>query len=459
MLNRQGRLRWAATHLMTSASRRTLFALDGLNFLLADVQAGMGPFLAMYLAAHAWNEQRVGLALMVCSVAGILTQAPAGGLVDSTRSKRALVAVAVMALATGAMVIAWMPSLWPILGAQVLIGGVSSVFVPAVCAMSLGIVGRASFDARQGRNQTFNSIGNVVAAIAMGVLGDHVSNQSIFFFVAALAVPAILVLRLIRPEEIDYDLARGAGDGDKGRKAGSIRGLLRDRTILTFLVCALMFHLANAAMLPLLGETLTRIQGKSSMLFMTECVVTTQIVIASLASWSARKARTWGRKPLLLLAFAVLPIRGVLYTLTTDTASLVAIQVLDGIAAAIFSVVSVLVIADLTRGTGRFNLALGATTTAVSIGAALSQLLAGCIAHHASPNTGFLFLAGMASAAFAVLYRFMPETRNARPAFEARPTTIVVDSAAQIADGPGRAAWQESDGLRGGPRRIPDCGL
>jgi MFS family permease len=375
----------------TSPSRRTLRGLDWLNFLLADVQTGVGPFVAIYLAGYRWDEQSVGLALTVGGIAGILTQTPAGALVDFLRSKRALVAVGVVALAAGALLIALFPSFWPVMAAQVLVGGTSSVFVPAICAMSLGIVGRAAFDTRQGRNQTFNSAGNVTAALSMGLLGYLVSNRSIFFFVVALAVPTIFVLLLIRPAEIDYEVARGANEGEKAGKAESVWVLFKDRPLVLFLVCAVMFHFANAAMLPLLGELLAKGQGRSSMLFMSACVVTTQFVIALIASWSGRKAGTWGRKPLLLIAFAVLPIRGVLYTLTSNTALLVAIQVMDGVGAGIFGVMSVLVIADLTRGTGRFNLTLGAISTAVGIGAALSQVIAGSIVHHAGYRTGFLF--------------------------------------------------------------------
>jgi predicted MFS family arabinose efflux permease len=378
----------------------------------------VGPFLAIYLAGYKWDEERVGLALTVGGIAGILTQTPAGALVDSLRSKRALVGVGVAALAAGALLIALFPSFWPLMGAQVLIGGTSSIFIPAICAMSLGIVGHAAFDTRQGRNQTFNSAGNVTAAVLMGLLGYLVSNRSIFFFVVVLAVPTILILLLIRPTEIDYRLARGATDGEKGGRAESVWVLFRDRPLVIFLVCAVMFHFANAAMLPLLGELLAKGQGRSSMLFMSACVVTTQFVITLLSSWSGRKAGTWGRKPLLLIAFGVLPIRGVLYTLTSNTELLVAIQVLDGIGAGIFGVVSVLMIADLTRGTGRFNLTLGAITTAVGIGASLSQVIAGGIVHRVGSHAGFLFLAAVASAALAILYFFMPETRNIRSARE-----------------------------------------
>jgi predicted MFS family arabinose efflux permease len=391
-------------------SARTLRGLDWLNFFLADVQSGVGPFLAIYLAGYEWNEQQVGLALMVGGMAGIVTQTPAGALVDYLQSKRALVAVGVAALAAAAMVIALLPSFWPVMAAQLLIGGTSSVFGPAICAMSLGIVGRKLFDIRQGRNQTFNSAGNVTAAVLMGLIGYTISNRGIFFFVAVIAVPTVLTLLLIRPDEIDYELARGARDGDDDNKPAKVWELLKDRPLIIFLICAVMFHFANAAMLPLLGEMLAKGQGRSSMMFMSACVVTTQLVITLIASWSGRKAGIWGRKPLLLLAFGMLPIRGILYTFTDRTALLVAIQILDGIGAGIFGVVSVLVIADLTRGTGRFNLTLGAVTTAVGIGASLSQVIAGGIVHHFGSSAGFLFLATIASAAFAILYFLMPET-------------------------------------------------
>ena len=393
-------------------SARTLRGLDWLNFFLADVQSGVGPFLAIYLAGYAWNEQRVGLALTVGGIAGILTQTPAGALVDRLRSKRALIAAGIVALAVGALLIAFVPTFWSVMSAQVLIGGTSSIFGPAICAVSLGIVGHRLFDHRQGRNQTFNSAGNVVAAVSMGLLGHFISNRSIFFFVFVLAFPTILSLLVIRPDEIDYRRARGAKEGDEDGKPVEPHALLKDRPLIVFLVCAVMFHFANAAMLPLLGEMLAKGQGRNSMMFMSACVVTTQLVVTLLASWAGRKAGTWGRKPLLLIAFGVLPVRAVLYTLTHHTYELVAIQVLDGVAAAIFGVVSVLVIADLTKGSGRFNLTLGAIGTAVGIGASLSQVIAGSIVHHFGSNVGFLFLAAVAAAALGILYFFMPETRD-----------------------------------------------
>jgi MFS family permease len=399
-------------HSAAEPSRRTLLGLDWLNFFLADVQTGVGPFLAIYLAGYRWNEERIGLVLTIGGIAGIVTQTPAGALVDRLRSKRALIAGGILALAVGALLIAFVPVFWSVISAQILIGGTSSIFAPAICAISLGVVGHRLFDRRQGRNQGFNSAGNVVAAVAMGLLGYYVSNRSIFFFVVFSTIPTVVALLMIRPDEIDYEGARGGEKaGEDGEPVG-MRALLQDRPLLIFLVCAVMFHFANAAMLPLLGEMLAKGHGRSSMMFMSACVVTTQLVMTLLASWSGRKAGTWGRKPLLLIAFGVLPIRAVLYTLTRRTGELVAIQVLDGVGAGIFGVVSVLVIADLTEGTGRFNLTLGAISTAVGIGASLSQVIAGAIVHHAGYRTGFLFLAIVASAAFGILWFFMPETRH-----------------------------------------------
>jgi predicted MFS family arabinose efflux permease len=394
------------------ASRASLRGLDWLNFFLADVQSGVGPFLAIYLAGSGWNEQTIGIALTGGGIAGIIAQTPAGALADRMHSKRALIAVGVIALAVGALIIALYPAFWAVMAAQTLIGVSSSVFGPTVVAISLGLVGRELFDRRQGRNQTFNSAGNVVAAVSMGLIGYFLSNRGIFFFVVAFTIPTLWALARIKAKEIDYAVARGSNDSGQLTGSSSIAHLLKDRRLVIFLTCAVLFHFANAAMLPLLGEMLSKGHGRSSMMFMSACVVTTQIVVTLLASWSGIKARQWGRKPLLLIAFAVLPLRGVLYTLTNATSSLVAIQILDGIAAAIFGVVSVLVIADLTKGTGRFNLTLGAVTTAVGIGAALSQSIAGGIVHRFGYHAGFLFLAVVAAAAFILLWTAMPETRD-----------------------------------------------
>lgn len=385
--------------------------LDWLNFFLADIQTGVGPFIAIYLAGLKWDEQMVGIALTVSSIAGILMQTPAGALVDQVHHKRALTACAVTLMSGASLMMAFFSQLWPIMIGQAVTGGVASVFVPAVCAMSLGIVGHEVFDARQARNQMFNSAGNVVAALAMGLLAYCVSDRSIFFFIAFLALPTLASLWAIDARAIDYARARGSCATAGDSKPTRLRELMKDRPLAVLLVASVLFHFANAAMLPLLGEMLGKGKGRASMIFMSACVITTQLVITFVSPWAGKFASKWGRKPILLLGFAVLPLRGLLYTLTDRTPFLIGIQILDGVGVGIFGVVAVLMIADLTRGTGRFNVTLGAISTAVGIGAALSQTIAGGIVHHWGHRAGFSFLAGVAMLAVLMLWRWMPETR------------------------------------------------
>src|ERR1700730_8116578 len=235
-------------------SIQSLRGLDWLNFLLADLQTGVGPFLAIYLADYSWNERRGGLALTIGGIAGIASQTPAGALVDRLKSKRVLIALGVIALAIGALLIAFYPSFWPVVTARALIGAMSSFFMPAIAAISLGIVGHKLFSLRQGRNQTFNSAGNVVAALAMGLIGYFISNRGFFFFVALLAIPTILSLLLIRADDIDYSLARGARDSEDDGNPARVLDLIEDRPLMILLCCAVMFHFANAAAAPVLGQ-------------------------------------------------------------------------------------------------------------------------------------------------------------------------------------------------------------
>jgi MFS family permease len=395
-----------------TVSRRSLLALDGLNFFLADAQTGVGPFVAIHLAsARHWDDQRVGMALSVAAIAGVLAQLPAGALVDWTRRKRALVGIGVAALVVSALLFAFVANFKAVVVAQVLLGGFGALFVPSLNAITLGLVGPRLLDWRVGRNQAFNSAGNVFAAVVMGFVGFFLSTRAIFLTVIVFSIPTLLSLALIRPEEIDYERSRagkvGANDGTAG-----LRALLTDSRLVIFVACVFLFHFANAAMLPQLGEMLARGHGRQSSLFMGACVVVTQITISLIAVWVSRKSRSWGRKPLLLAGFGVLPIRGVLYTLTAYAPLLVAVQVLDGIANAIFLVVGVLVVADLTRGTGRFNLMQGALGVAQGLGAAASTTFAGIVVHHYGYHAGFLSLAGIALAACVLLWLCMPETKS-----------------------------------------------
>jgi MFS family permease len=226
----------------------------------------------------------------------------------------------------------------------------------------------------------------------------------------------LLSLFAIDGKQIDYARARGAVAEQGQSNAEGLSALLKDRILLYFLATAFLFHLANAAMLPELGEMLSKDNVKAAAPFMSVCIIVTQVVIAISAAWIGRRAGANGRKPLLLLGFGVLPVRGVLYTLTHAVGALIAIQTLDGVANAVFGVVSILVIKDRTQGTGRFNVAAGSLATMVGIGAALSTAIGGALIQHLGYRASFLGLAGIAVLAFLLLWLAVPETLNTKKA-------------------------------------------
>lgn len=385
-------------------------SVEWLNFFLADVQTGLGPFLAAYLASSGWNPGSVGHALTFGGLITVAMQTPAGAVVDAVHHKRMLVAVNLGVLVCGAFLLMGRLSTLSVYGAQLLIGGAAPFLGPTVAAITLGIVGAKAFDRQFGRNQAFNSAGNVFTALLIAYISYKFGYRAIFAVAVVMAIPTALSVFAIDGKQIDYARARGAlGDGKKVAAEG-LSALLEDRVLLCFLTTAFLFHLSNAAMLPQLGEMLSRDNPKAAAPFMSACIIVTQVVIAISAAWIGRRAVVTGRKPLLLFGFGVLPVRGVLYTLTHAAGALIAIQVLDGVANAIFGIVSILVIKDRTQGTGRFNLAAGALATMVGIGAAFSTTVGGELIQRLGYRASFLGLAGIALVAFALLWVSVPET-------------------------------------------------
>ena len=390
------------------SSTRSMRGLDGLNFFLADVQTGVGPFVAIVLASQGLGARAIGVALTFGGLAGVLSQVPVGAWVDATRHKRALLAGALLATAAAAIVLALGPGLPLIFAAQALHGASTSVMGPAVVALSLGMAGRGKLGQRLGRNRQFDSAGNLASAAFMGLAGYAMSPIAIFWVTAILTLPALGAVALIDPRDIDDAAARGSAPGGPPAR---IADLGTNREFLVFMACAVLFHFANASMLPLLATVLARGKARQSSLLLSCCIVMTQVVVVLVAPWCGRQAERWGRRPLLLLGFAFLPLRGVLFSVATRPALLVAIQVLDGLAATVFMIVAPLVVADVTRGTGRFNVAQGAIGTATAAGAAVSTTATGYVVDRFGEAAGFRGLATVALFALVLLVVAMPETQ------------------------------------------------
>jgi len=389
-----------------------LRGLDLFIFFVADVQTGFGPFVSVYLTTQKWTQTDIGLVLSAAGFVSLIAQMPGGALVDAARSVRMVAGIAVSAICLAALAYAFHPIFPIVLGAAVMHAGASCVLGPAIAAISLGLVGHAGISDRLGRNARFASIGNALAAGAMGACGSLLSARAVFIVTVFLLVPALLALRTISAAEIDPERAHGSGP-QRPRRRIRPGALMQNRPLLIFAGCILLFHLANSAMLPLMGSALTMRSSHWAPLLIAACIVVPQFVVAAMSPWVGTKARLWGRRPLLIVGFAALPIRGLLFATVTNPSLIVVVQVLDGVTAAVFAVMVPLIIADLTRGTGHFNLGQGIVGTATGIGASVSASLAGNISDHFGSHASFAGLASIGFIGLLAVWFLMPETRDA----------------------------------------------
>ena len=388
-------------------------SLDAINFLLADVRGALGPYLNVFLVTQQhWSQEAVGLVTTIGGLLGLVVQTPIGAAIDATRAKRGAIVLALAVLAIGAAVIFAAPQFWPVLAANTLMAVVGDVFGPAIAALTLGIVGRAALARRMGRNSAFDHAGNVAIALLAGAVGWAFSQRAVFLLVPLFAALATAATLSIPASAIDHERARGADrEPHQSEDGTSSWGVLMEcRPLVIFACCVLLFHFANAPLLPLVGQKLAIANPHWATAMMSSCIVAAQLVMLPIAVLVGHTADSWGRKPLFLIGFGILPIRAVLYTLSNDSAWLIAVQLLDGVGAGIYGALTPLLVADLMRGTGRYNLAQGAVATFQGIGASTSGLVAGIVVQHFGYDAAFLTSGGAAAVAFAVLALAMPET-------------------------------------------------
>jgi len=405
------RYRHAKKSLHTPASAQSRLGLDWMNFFLADVQTGFGTFVAFYLARLDWTERSVGLVLTVGGLAGVVSQIPGGALADAVPWKRGLIAIGIAAIGAAALILALAPSYPLVMLASLLQGGTSGLITPAIGAISLGLVGRSAMAMRTGRNYRYAAGGHAATAALMGLVGAYFAMGAIFVAAAVLCIPALIALALIRPNEIDYARARNAATGVSAPQVIRAVDLLKNQRLVLFTAALMLFQLADASMLPLIGENLATTIPTASSVWMSGLIIVPQIVVAVFAPWVGYHSEKRGRKPLLLIGFAIEPIRAALLAFTNDYAFLIAAQLLSGITGAIIGVMTTLVIADLTARTGRFNLAQGAVGAMIGVAASVSTLATGFLFQGIGPAGGFIAIAAVAGAATALIWAFISETK------------------------------------------------
>jgi MFS family permease len=394
-----------------SISKESRRGLDWLNFFLADIQTGFGAFVAFYLADLGWNKDQVGLALSVGTIAGLIALLPGGAIVDWVPWKRGLAAIGIVTIAASALVLAFAPTFVPVFIAQILHGITSGIVTPAIAAISLGLVGRSAMSARTGRNSAFDAAGNALTAGIMGALGQYISKSAIFLGAAALCIPALIALRFIRGDEINYSRARNAGIGQSASNFQRIFDLTKNLRLYIFAGCIFLFQLADASMLPVISQDLALDKDPSGSLLVAGFIVTPQIIAAILSPWIGYHSEKFGRKPLLMIGFGIEALRGLVFAVDTSYPALVVGQGLGGVSAAAVTVLTVLMITDMTAGTGRFNLVQGFIGTVIAIAAAISTGASGFVFQRVGHLYGFVILSAGAVAATVLLWTALTETK------------------------------------------------
>ncbi|MGH7188996.1 MAG: MFS transporter [Acetobacteraceae bacterium] len=399
-------------------SKRSLRGLDWVNFFVANVQTGFGPFVAVYLTLHSWTGLAIGGMLSLGTIVAMASQIPAGALVDWMPNKRLAAGLGIGSIAAAALLFVFMPTEFGIGLAEILHGFASCMLNQAIAAISLVLVARRVLGERLGRNARFASLGNGLSAAVMGIAGFYFFSGSVFVLTAVLAVPALMALSTIQPQTSAPPLTEARPR--RQRRLGELGRLFLDRRLIAFMVCIAFFQLADAAMLPFIGNRIAEGGGRLANLVIGGAIVWPQLVVAAVAPAVGWAAERYGRRSVLLVGFAALPVRGLLFALVNGPMALMAIQGLDGIGAAVIGVLLPLIAADIAAERGHFNLTMGAIGLAAGGGAAISTTMAGGVEQLLGNHAAFVALAAAGVIATALVWLIMPESGPGAPGAGAR---------------------------------------
>ncbi|MBB2169013.1 MFS transporter [Gluconacetobacter aggeris] len=373
---------------------RALFALCVLNFFMADVQAGIGPFLGVFLQRHGWQTGPIGTVMSAGGIAGMLATIPAGALIDHTTKKRLLVIVAALCTISASLLLLSSQSVPVVTVSQLATALAGAGIGPLMAGITLGIVRQKGFNTQIGRNQAWNHAGNMVGAGLSGWLGWQFGLSAIFCLEVAFGLFAISAVLMIPEKSIDHKAARGLDgtvDHDE-RKAEGLQSFLRHKPLLILAICLCFFHLGNAAMLPLYGMAVVSAGKGNPAMFTAMTVMVAQAVMIVVSLLAMRFIRGRGYWIVLLISFAALPFRGLIAGSFIQHWGVWPVQILDGIGAGLQSVAVPGLVARLLNGTGRINIGQGVVMTAQGIGASLSPALGGWLAEDLGYPAAFYIL-------------------------------------------------------------------
>ena len=421
------------THGELRGSTRARGALEALNFSMADMQAGIGPFLGVFLQGKGWATGAIGTVMTVGGIAGMLMTAPAGALIDATKHKRWCVIVCGVFTVLASSLIWFSQAPWIVALSQVATAIAGAAIGPAVAGITLGIVRQKGFNRQNGRNQAWNHAGNMVGAGLSGWLGWEFGFGAVFLLAALFGVLAITSVLMIPEQEIDHQAARGletdadsGGAKDSGDKAEGFRMLLRNKPLLILAASLAFFHLGNGALLPLYTLAVASTHGNPA-IFAAEMIVIAQAVMIVAAIVGTRMAEAKGYWLVIFITFLILPVRGLIASYFITSWGVFPVQFLDGVAAGLQSVAVPGLVARILAGTGRVNVGQAAVMTVQGVGASLSPAIGGWIVHFLGYHIAFLILGGFALGSVAL---WLGAAGIMKPACAGRPDATLKPLAA-----------------------------
>jgi MFS family permease len=396
------------------SAAKAIWPLLSLNFFMADMQAGIGPFLGVFLLAHGWQSGLIGTVMTVGGVAGMLMTTPAGALIDATRRKKLYVIIPGICTVIASGIVLLSQSFWLVTLSQVATAIAGAAIGPAVTGITLGIVRQAGFNRQNGNNQALNHAGNMVGAGLSGLLGWQFGFTAVLALAAAFGVLSIISVLMIPSDAIDDDEARGLDKGkDDGVGVGGLTVLLESKPLLILAAALALFHLGNGAMLPLYGLAVVSAKQADPAGFVAITIVVAQGVMILVSLIAMRFAEKQGYWMVLLISFIALPIRGVIAALVMNKWGVYPVQILDGVGAGLQSVAVPGLVARILQGSGRVNVGQGAVMTIQGLGASLSPLIGGWIAQEIGYSAMFLILGSFALGSIALWLGFASILRPA----------------------------------------------
>ena len=389
------------------STRSATCPLEALNFFMADVQAGIGPFLGVFLQARGWGTEMIGTVMTIGGIAGMLATVPGGALVDATRHKRAVIVVAGLMTITASALLWVSHTYWVVAASQVATAVTGAALGPAMAGICLGIVRRSGFDRQFGRNQVADHAGNVVGAALSGWLGWRYGFGAVFALSALFGVLSVVAVLMIPRDSIDHNSARGldAHGSDAKQQHPQVSGfriLLQSRPLMLLAAALALFHLGNAAMLPLYGLAIVAAHKGNPSAFTAETIVIAQLVMVGAAFLATRLIRWRGYWWVILLTFLALPLRGLIAANVISQRGVWPVQALDGVGTGLQIVAVPALVVRLMQGTGRVNVGQGVVMTVQGVGASLSQALGGVLVHQFGFSAAFLSLGAISTGSLAL---------------------------------------------------------